>query len=114
MELCKQRIVESTDEGTRVSTLYTGKTSRASYTRFHDLWERSGLDALPFPFQVLLASALLGGLIKAKKDDHVGGFAGQVSGLIDEIKPARQVVEEMVEEAVDILARRLPSRVTTG
>ncbi len=43
--------------------------------------------------------------------DHVGGLAGQISGLIDEIKPARQVLEEMVEEAVDILTRKLPTDV---
>ncbi|MBI9076326.1 MAG: nitronate monooxygenase [Desulfatibacillum sp.] len=111
MDLCKQRIVESSDEGTRVSKLYTGKTSRANVTRFHELWDSSGLEALPFPFQVLLASALLGGLIRSGHDDHVGGFAGQVSGLIHEIKPAAQVVEDMVEQAADILANKLPSTV---
>lgn len=112
MELCKQRIIESTDEDTRVSTLYTGKTSRASYTKYHDLWSSSGLPALPFPFQVLFSSALLGGFIKGGIDDHVGGFAGQVSGLIHEIKPAASVLEEMVEETIDILKRRLPSLVS--
>jgi len=114
MDLCKQRIIESTDEDTRVSTLYTGKTSRASYTRFHDLWNSSGLEALQFPFQVLLASALLGGFMRAGIDDHIGGFAGQISGLVKEIKPAREVVEDIVEEAVDIFTNRLPKNVITG
>jgi NAD(P)H-dependent flavin oxidoreductase YrpB (nitropropane dioxygenase family) len=108
MDLCKQRIVESTDEDTRVSTLYTGKTSRASYTRFHELWNSSGLTALPFPFQVMLASALLGGFVKAGKTEYIGGFAGQVSGLIHSIKPAGEVLRDMVEEAADIFTRRLP------
>ena len=111
MDLCKQRIIEATDEDTRVSKLYTGKTSRASYTRFHNLWDSSGLEALPFPFQVLLASALLGSLVKGNKQDYIGGFAGQISGLIKTIVPARQVVEEMVAEAADILARKLPQDV---
>jgi hypothetical protein len=31
--------------------------------------------------------------------------------LIDEIKPAAQVLEEMVAEAVDILSRKLPEDV---
>ncbi len=114
MDLCKQRILESSDEGTRVSTLYTGKTSRANYTRFHDLWDGSGLPALPFPFQVLLASALLGGFLKAGIDDHVGGFAGQVSGLIHEIPPAGKVVEDMAAQAADILANKLPAAVKLG
>jgi len=37
----KKRIIDSTDEDTRVSKSYTGKTLRASYNKFHDLWEGS-------------------------------------------------------------------------
>jgi NAD(P)H-dependent flavin oxidoreductase YrpB (nitropropane dioxygenase family) len=108
----KKRIIDSTDEDTRVSRAYTGKTLRASYNKFHDLWDGSGLEPLPFPTQVVISSALLASFIEAKKDDYVGGLAGQVSGLIKEIKPAKQVVEEMVEAAVDILIHQLPQRVT--
>ncbi|OQX63352.1 MAG: 2-nitropropane dioxygenase [Desulfococcus sp. 4484_241] len=111
MELCKKRILSSTDEDTRVSKLFTGKTSRANVTRFHDLWDASGLEPLPFPFQVLLSSALLLGFIRSGNDEYVSGFAGQVSGLIHDIKPAAKVVEEMVETAVEILSRRLPETV---
>ena len=107
----KKRIIDSTDEDTRVSKAYTGKTLRASYNKYHDLWDGSGLEPLPFPTQVLISSALLGSFVKEKKDDYVGGLAGQVSGLIKEIKPARQVLEEMVEQAVDILTRGLPENV---
>ncbi|KJS30470.1 MAG: 2-nitropropane dioxygenase [Desulfatitalea sp. BRH_c12] len=108
----KQRIISSTDEDTRVSTAYTGKTLRASYNKFHDLWAESGLAPLPFPTQVMISSALLASFIEAHKDDYVGGLAGQVSGIIHSIKPARQVLEDMVAETVDILARRLPASVT--
>jgi len=111
LEINKRRILQSTDEDTRVSKAYTGKTLRASYNRFHDLWDGSGLEPLPFPTQVLISSGLLASFIEGKKEDYVGGLAGQVSGLIKEIKPARQVLEEMVEEAVDILTRRLPENV---
>jgi NAD(P)H-dependent flavin oxidoreductase YrpB (nitropropane dioxygenase family) len=108
----KQRIILSTDEDTRVSTAYTGKTLRASTNKFHDLWAESGLDPLPFPTQVMISSALLASFIQANQPDYVGGLAGQVSGIINEIKPAARVLEEMVEEAVDILTRRLPGEVT--
>jgi len=111
LEVNKRHILKSTDEDTRVSRSYTGKTLRASYNKFHDLWDGSGLEALPFPTQVLISSSLLTSFIEAKKDDYVGGLAGQISGLIKEIKPAKQVLEEMVEEAVDILTRRLPETV---
>lgn len=111
LEVNKRRIIESSDEDTRVSRAYTGKTLRASYNKFHDLWDQSGLDPLPFPTQVLISSALLAAFVEAHQDEYVGGLAGQISGLIKEIKPARQVLEEMVEETIDILSRKLPENV---
>ena len=111
-EAIKRHIVEATDEDTRVSTMFTGKTLRSIYSRFHDAWDASGLDPLPFPMQIMIASALLSGFIQANIDDYIGGFAGQACGLINEIKPAGEVLEEMVAEAADILSLKLPESVT--
>jgi NAD(P)H-dependent flavin oxidoreductase YrpB (nitropropane dioxygenase family) len=111
LDIQKETIVEATDEDTRRTYLYTGKTSRAIYNRFHDLWESSGLDSLEFPTQVLFASALADMFNRAEKREFMGPFSGQVSGLIKEIKPAARILEEMVEQAVDILTRRLPESV---
>jgi nitronate monooxygenase len=111
LDIQKQAIVEATDEDTRRTYLYTGKTSRAVYNRFHDLWEDSGLDPLPFPTQVLLASAMVEMFTKAKIKEYIGPFSGQVSGLIKDIKPAAEIFGMMVEETVDIIGRRLPETV---
>jgi len=111
LDINKQKILSSTDEDTRVSRAYTGKTLRASYNKFHDLWDSSGLGPVPFPMQVLISSALISGFIQTGKDEYVGGLAGQISGLIKEIKPAGQLLQELVEETVDILSRRLPGEV---
>ena len=107
----KETIIEATDEDTRRAYLYTGKTSRAIYNSFHDLWEQSGLEPLPFPTQVLFASAMAEMFNKAEKKDYMGPFSGQVSGLIREIKPAARILEDMVEETVEVLTRRLPESV---
>ena len=107
----KETIIEATDEDTRRAYLYTGKTSRAIYNSFHDLWEQSGLEPLPFPTQVLFASAMAEMFNKAEKKDYMGPFSGQVSGLIHEIKPAARILEDMVEETVEVLTRRLPESV---
>jgi nitronate monooxygenase len=112
LDVQKEAIVKATDEDTRRTYLYTGKTSRATYNRFHDLWETSGLDPLPFPTQILFASGMVEMFTRAQKFEYVGPFAGQVSGLIDEIKPAAEILADMVEGAVDVLARRLPEEVT--
>jgi nitronate monooxygenase len=108
----KEAILKATDEDTRRTYIYTGKTSRATYNRFHDLWETSGLDPLPFPTQVLLASGMVEMFTQADMVEYVGPFAGQVSGLIKEIKPAAEILMDMVEETVDILTNRLAETVT--
>lgn len=110
----KDAIVAAGDEDTRRTLIYTGKTSRATYNRFHDLWDDSDLDPLPFPGQVVLASIVVDMLNQAGKSDYVGPFAGQVSGLIGEIKPAARIVEEMVAETVDILTSRMPAGIQTS
>jgi NAD(P)H-dependent flavin oxidoreductase YrpB (nitropropane dioxygenase family) len=107
----REAILAARDEDSRRSQLYTGKPSRAPGNRFHALWEKSGLDPLPFPIQVTFSSALVNMFEQAEMTEYISPFSGQISGMIDEIKPAAQVVEEMVEEAVEILGRTLPANV---
>jgi NAD(P)H-dependent flavin oxidoreductase YrpB (nitropropane dioxygenase family) len=107
----KQNIVKATDEDTIVSTMFTGKTLRAIKSSFHDAWNASGLEALPFPMQIMISSALFQGFMEANTVDYIGGFAGQAVGTIHEIKPAGEVVDDMVAEAADILTKKLPESV---
>jgi nitronate monooxygenase len=111
LDIQKKTILKATDEDTRRTYIYTGKTSRAIYNKLHDLWETSGLDPLPFPMQVLLASAMVEMFNRAGMEDYIGPFSGQVAGLIKEIKPAADILNDMVAEAVDVLTRRLPENV---
>jgi NAD(P)H-dependent flavin oxidoreductase YrpB (nitropropane dioxygenase family) len=111
VDIQKQNIVDATDEDTRRAYFYTGKTSRAIYNRLHDLWEESGLAPLPFGVQGTLASALVDMFNNAEMKEYMGPFSGQVSGLIKEIKPAAEILNDMVEEAVEILTERLPQSV---
>ena len=60
---------------------------------------------------MVISSALLASYIEANKTDFVGGLAGQISGIIQEIKPAARVLEELVKETVNILTKRLPETV---
>ncbi|UCD58143.1 MAG: nitronate monooxygenase [Candidatus Hydrogenedentota bacterium] len=114
LDIQKQRILEATDEDTRRTYIYTGKTSRAIYNKFHDLWDQAGLDPLPFPVQVTLASGLVDMFLKGNKLDYVAPFSGQISGLIKKIEPARKVLEDMVEETVSILTRKMPEDITAS
>lgn len=111
MDIQKDAILKAKDEDTRRTYLYTGKTSRATFNKFHTLWENSGLEPLPFPTQVIFASAMVEMFNRAGKKEFIGPFSGQVVGLIEEIKPAGEILRDMVEQAAEILTKKLPENV---
>jgi nitronate monooxygenase len=110
-EIIKQHIVDATDEDTVISTVFTGKTLRALKSQFHQAWDESGLASLPFPLQIIVSSSLFGGFIEANADAYIGGFAGQAAAMIHDIKPAGEVLADMVDETVEILTKKLPASV---
>ncbi len=103
IENWRRRIVEATEEDTRVSRAYTGKPSRSITNEFILRWESEGMPALPMPLQSVLVDPLLATLRDRGDTEYLTGFAGQVSGIIKEIKSASQVVADMAEEATGIL-----------
>ena len=108
-EYQKQKIVNAVDEDTRVTKIYSGKTLRAINNKLIEEWNASGIPTLPMPMQSLLVRDLIEGLLEADMTDYLSGLAGQVSGLITEVKSATEIMADIVNEAVDILENRLPS-----
>ncbi len=109
----KERLVDADDEGTKVTRLYSGKTMRNISNPLIDAWENSGLKALPMGMQSALIAPLLKGSVAAGHDDWAMLAAGQVSGLIKEIRPAGDVLIDMVAQAAEIIGRDLARRVHT-
>ena len=110
----KEAIVEAGSEDTVVSRTLTGKPARAIKNKWAEEFEASGLKALPMPFQALIAMPIMEAARQAGRKDIVPGFAGQSIGMITRVRPAREIVEEMVAEAIEILAARMPRTVTFG
>ena len=107
----KEAIVEASSEDTVVSRTLTGKPARSIKGKWTEEFEASGLKPLPMPFQGLIAMPILEAARQAGRKDIVPGFAGQSIGMIRRIRPAREIVEEMVAEAVQILSAGLPAAV---
>ena len=110
----KQRIVNATEEDTAVTRLYSGKTMRNITNPLIQAWEALNIKALPMGMQGLLIADLVAGIREAGKDELLMNAAGQASGLIATLKPAAQVLQEMVDGAVAVLTESLPARVQTG
>lgn len=105
----KQRILESTEDDTVVSKVITGKRARYLKNRLIDAWDRSGLATLPMPLQPIAILPIMDSAYEARLADIVPAPAGQVCGMIRQLKPARQVVEEMVQGALKTLDALSPS-----
>jgi nitronate monooxygenase len=101
----KERIVEATDESTKVTRLYSGKTMRNITNPLIEAWEESGIKALPMGMQSALIAPLLRGAEAEGHEDWSMLAAGQVSGLVKSIRPAAEVVLEMATDASLLLSR---------
>ncbi len=110
----KDLIVAASDESTKVTRLYSGKTMRNITNPLIDAWEESGIKALPMGLQSALIAPLLRGAEAAGHPEYSMLAAGQVSGLVKSVRPAGEVLHDMVSEGSRLLSSGLASTVTTG
>jgi nitronate monooxygenase len=113
-DLQKQRIVEAAAEDTIVTRLYSGKTMRNISNPLIEAWEREGLTALPMGAQAALIRDLTYSIGEAGRHELLMNAAGQTAGMLTAKRPAREILEEMVAEAADLLSSDLPRRVSAG
>jgi NAD(P)H-dependent flavin oxidoreductase YrpB (nitropropane dioxygenase family) len=111
-DLQKQRVLAATDEDTKITRLYSGKTMRNITNPLIEAWESAGLAALPMGLQGMLTADLVYSARKAGREDLLMNAAGQASGMLTKIRPAADILNDMVGQAADILGRSLPARVT--
>ncbi|MEQ8300892.1 MAG: nitronate monooxygenase [Hyphomonas sp.] len=101
----KEAIIESGDADTVVSRSITGKPARMIRNKWADAWIEAGKDPLPMPYQSMISGPVMASGVKAERKDVIPGFAGQGIGLIHSIRPAADVMREIVEDAEFALAR---------
>ena len=107
----KRRILEASEEDTRVTRIYTGKTARVINNPLLEEWERRGLPTLPFPYQGGFMAQFLAAARDAGRKELLMNAAGQVCGMLRRIRPAREILEEMVSQAIETLSKVVPEEV---
>ena len=112
--LQKQRILDAAAEDTKVTRLFSGKTMRNITNPLIEAWERSGLMALPMGMQGLLVNDLMYSVKEAGRHDLLMNAAGQTAGMLHSLRPASEILAELVDEAADELGRKLSQRVTVA
>jgi NAD(P)H-dependent flavin oxidoreductase YrpB (nitropropane dioxygenase family) len=107
----KEKFLAATSSDTIRSRSITGKPARQLKSAWTDAWD--GPDSpgpLPMPLQPLLVDYALHRINRAAAAGAPGAtqlvnyFVGQVVGSLDAVRPARQVLHEMIQEYVDTVA----------
>lgn len=113
-----QKMLAATSRDAVRSAGRTGKPARQLRSDWTDAWApRGDRPPLPLPLQNMLAEPLLRRIDVLAAQGHPGAqqlatyFVGQGVGLMNKVKPAREVVREFIEDylsAVERLGNSLP------
>jgi nitronate monooxygenase len=110
----QQRFLEISEDDTRITRLFSGKTLRHPRTPLVEDWESTGLPALPMGVQGIVSNHLQRAAKQSGRGDLIYQPAGQIVGMVKEIRPASQVLEEMVQAAAEIIAGLQRSQITVS
>lgn len=99
----KEAIVAAHDKDTLVSKSMTGKPARMIRGKWAEEYEQGKMQALPMPLQSMVSGPVMAAAMVEQRADVWPGFAGQGAGMVREIKPAGEVMQEIVAEAIAAL-----------
>ena len=114
-----QKFLAATSRDTIRSTGRTGKPARQLVSDWTDAWQptEGGHKTLPLPLQSMVAEPVIRRIDVLAAQGHPGAqalatyFVGQGVGLMNKVKPAREVVREFIEDylsATERLSNSLP------
>ncbi len=108
----KEALIATSEDGTTISRAYSGKTMRVVANEWTRHYDTHPDDIKPFPAQIMDTYGkvwhLGGGEETQGVDPHREGYpCGQGVGAITELRPAGDLVLEMVEQAEAALRRAM-------
>jgi len=108
--LYKQVIVEAGDEDTVITRSYSGKPMRVFKNAWTTDWDSRPGDIQKFPAQAMLSHQAgvmggIGGQLEGLSRERSAFAMGQGAGGVHAVKPAGDIVREMVAEAEEVIAR---------
>ena len=113
-ETYQDQILKARDEDTVVTKCYTGKTLRALRNPYTDEWERKSDQIQPFPLQAMTSiennalSFVTTGEVRDPTRECMP--CGQVCGMIKDVRGAREIVDQVIREAEEVMERWSPIR----
>jgi NAD(P)H-dependent flavin oxidoreductase YrpB (nitropropane dioxygenase family) len=108
----QRKMLAASSSDTVRSRSLTGKPARMLRTAWTDEWEAADAPpALPMPLQTMLTSSAQQRITRSSSREGSGAqrlatyFVGQGVGLLDRVRPSKEVVADMVTEYLEVAAR---------
>ena len=102
-EVYRQAVLQSKDEDTVITEVFSGKPARAIRNRFIREMENNRDKILPFPAQMAIGRVLYQASAQQSNPDFVSMWAGQGAALAEALS-AGELIEKMVQEFQSITA----------
>jgi NAD(P)H-dependent flavin oxidoreductase YrpB (nitropropane dioxygenase family) len=100
---CRRKILEASEDDTMITEMFTGKTARILRHPIAEEWKSAGFKSLGMPLQFFSIIELSDAMEKSGRPELFMLPAGQISGLLKEVRPAREIFDEMVSGAVRMM-----------
>jgi NAD(P)H-dependent flavin oxidoreductase YrpB (nitropropane dioxygenase family) len=105
-ELVMDKLLEADSTQTVRSRALSGKPARQLKTEWTDAWDRPDCPGtLPMPLQFMLVSDVMTRVARANNRELTGMPVGQVVGMMNEVRPVREVMQTLVEEYIEASER---------
>ncbi len=99
----KERLVAATSDDTTYSACVSGFTMRTLKSKWHEEWARPDAPKpAPAPYQLMLFAKMHQSAFDWDLREFMTEAAGQGVGFVNSMKPARQIVSDMVDEAYEV------------
>ncbi len=108
----KDRLIAATERDAVITKAISGKTLRQLRTPFTEIWDKGPKPPLGWPFHNLLTLDIVDYAYQHQDqkefDEILVTPASQATRLLNRRRTAKQIIDDMVEEAVQILEEGLP------
>lgn len=101
----QEEIIRGAAEDFVITRAYTGKTARDYRNEVIRAWDESGLKALPMPLQGVLMDDFIAAADAAGRAELINNPVGQIAGMLDRKRPAKEILLSMVHEAEGVMER---------
>lgn len=114
-ELQKDKVIAATERDAVISKAISGKTLRQIRTPYTEAWDKGSKPPLGWPFHSLLTMDVLIYAYEHKDqpeyDDMLVTPTSQATRLLNKRRTSKQIIDDMVEGAIQILEGDFPKRI---